>query len=146
MAELDEKLNSILGNPSAMQQIMSLAQSLTAGNGTKQDATTSEGDYTPVSEQAENASQQPDAQPSSMPDLSAILGQLDPNMLQIGTRLIQEYQSDNSRNVALLSALRPFLKEDRRERLDKAVDIARMTRLIRVMLGAFGAKGGEEDV
>ena len=33
MAEFDDKLNSILGNPDAMAQIMQLAQSLGGGGG-----------------------------------------------------------------------------------------------------------------
>ena len=62
-------------------------------------------------------------------------------MLQMGMRLVQEYQGSDDRNAALLAALRPFLKEDRRAKLDRALEIARVTRLIRVALGAMGGKG-----
>lgn len=81
-----------------------------------------------------------------MPDLSALLGNLDPGMLQMGMRLIQEYQGSDDRNAALLSALRPFLREERRAKLDQALQIARITRLIRVALGAIGGKGEDEGV
>ena len=43
--------------------------------------------------------------------------------------------------AASIAALRPFLKEDRRAKLDRALEIARVTRLIRVALGAMGGKG-----
>ena len=78
---------------------------------------------------------------AGQPDLSALLGQIDPGMLQMGMRLVREYQGNDDRNTALLAALRPFLKEDRRAKLDRALEIARVTRLIRVALGAMGGKG-----
>ena len=67
-------------------------------------------------------------------------------MLQIGVQVLREYQSTDDRNAALLSALRPFLREERRARLDRAQQIARMTRLIRVALTAMGRKEEEGSV
>ena len=78
---------------------------------------------------------------AGQPDLSALLGQIDPGMLQMGMRLVREYQGNDDRNTALLADLRPFLEEDRRAKLDRALEIARVTRLIRVALGAMGGKG-----
>ena len=86
----------------------------------------------------------PAPQMPPVPDLSALLGQLDPSMLRLATGLFQEYQGKNDRNVALLAALRPFLKEDRQTKLDKAMELARMTRLIRVALSTFGGKEGRD--
>lgn len=61
-------------------------------------------------------------------------------------QVLREYQSTDDRNAALLSALRPFLREERRARLDRAQQIARMTRLIRVALTAMGRKEEEGSV
>ena len=61
-------------------------------------------------------------------------------------KVLREYQSTDDRNAALLSALRPFLREERRARLDRAQQIARMTRLIRVALTAMGRKEEEGSV
>ena len=61
-------------------------------------------------------------------------------------QVLREYQSTDDRNEALLSALRPFLREERRARLDRAQQIARMTRLIRVALTAMGRKEEEGSV
>lgn len=150
MAEFDEKLNSILGNREAMEQIMSLARSLSGGGGQSEGKSTSHPDgSTSASEgspSSGDASEPKAAAPDSIPDLSSLLGQIDPGMLQMGMRLFQEYQGNDGRNAALLAALRPFLKEDRRVKLDRALEIARVTRLIRVALGAMGGKGGEGRV
>ena len=73
--------------------------------------------------------------------LSQLMGSLDPKMMQLGMRLLQEYQQDDGQNTALLQALRPYLREERRSRLDKAVQIAKMSRLLRVALGSLGGKG-----
>lgn len=142
MAEFEDKLNAILGNQEAMGQIMALARSLSgegaapqpAPEGAQQAGAVIEGESYQVSD-----TPQP-------PDLSALLGQLDPRMLQAGMEIIRQVQSTEDRNAALLNALRPFLKEERRGRLDRALQIARMTKLVRAAIGAFGGKEGAEGV
>ena len=125
MGDFAEKLNSILGDQQAMGQIMALAQSL----GKQSPSDQEEKDTVP--EPAEDAP----------PDLSQLMGNLDPKMVQLGMRLMREYQQDDGQNTALLQALRPYLREERRGRLDKAVQIAKMSRLLRVALGSLGGKG-----
>ena len=80
------------------------------------------------------------------PDLAALMGQIDPQMIQVGMDVIRQVQSTEDRNAALLNALRPFLKEDRQARLDRALRIARTAKLVRVALGALGRKEGGERV
>ena len=135
MAEFEDKLNSILGNEAAMNQIMALARSLS-------------GEQTPPAleppeEKAEETTYAPVVEESEQPDLSAMLGQIDPKMLQMGMDVIRQVQSTEDRNTALLTALRPFLREEKQARLDRAMQIARMTKLIRAALGALGGKEGE---
>ena len=127
VGEFEEKLNSILGDQQAMGQIMALAQSLGKQSASSQE----EGEDHERPEPAQDA-------PS---DLSQLMGSLDPKMVQLGMRLLQEYQQDDGQNTALLQALRPYLREERRSRLDKAVQIAKMSRLLRVALGSLGGKG-----
>ena len=57
--------------------------------------------------------------------------------------VIRQVQSTEDRNAALLNALRPFLREEKQARLDRALRVARMTRLVRVALSALGGKEGE---
>lgn len=135
MAELEEKLNSILGNQEAMNQIMALARSISGGPAE------------PPTRQEEVPAQQPGpAGESDKADGANFLENVDPELLRLGMKLFREYQGNNDRNAALLAALRPFLREERRAHLDRALELARMTRLIRTALSAMGGKGAEEDV
>lgn len=135
MAGFEEQLNSILGNQEAMNQIMALARSLSGepapGPAGQADAPagTEEKPYVPVTPPA--------------PDLSAMLGQLDPNMLRLGMEIMRQVQSAEDRNAALLNALRPFLREERQARMDRAIQIARMAKAVRVALNVLGGKEGE---
>ena len=126
MNDLEEKLESILGNQQAMEQIMSLAQSLGAGNTS----------HTPThnSEPSSGLSV-----PPSLPDALG-LGQLDPQLLTRLVQLVTQSQGNNDARVALLQALRPFIKEQRYEKLDKAIQIARLSRLIRMAVELFRTK------
>ena len=74
------------------------------------------------------------------------LGNLDPRVLQAGMRLLSELNSGDDRRVALLSALRPFVKEERYAKLDRAIQIARLSRVIRVAFTLFKEGGGQEHV
>ena len=120
MAEFEDKLNSILGNQEAMSQIMALARSL-SGEG---------GEPTPAPEEPEGGEER--AAPA--PDLSTLMGQLDPQMLQTGMEILRQVQGTEDRNAALLNALRPFVREERQARLDRALRIARMSWLIRAVM------------
>lgn len=146
MAEFEDKLQAILGDPEAMGQIASLAQALSGGQG---------GEAAPADGAA---AEQPEsgAPPSgeAAPDLSALLGALsggdsplaglDPQLLQTGLRLYAEYSAGDDRKAALLSALRPFVKPERYARLDQAVRIARLARVIRVAFRLFQDRGKED--
>ena len=138
MAEFEEQLNAILGDPGAMGQIMALAQSLQKG--------TAGPEAPPPAAGAETAApaSAPPAPPPPMPENPlAALDKIDPRLLSLGMKVWQEYQRGDDRNTALLTALRPFVREERWARLDKAMQLARMARVIRMALGAFGK--GEED-
>ena len=146
MSELEEKLENILGNPQAMAQIMALAQSLNHG-GPAADAGDGAQPQQPGPSGAAAQPQAPahpqTATSSGAPDggLGSLLGGLDPNMLSAAAGLLGQFNGgDDDRRVALLTALRPFVREQRYARLDKAVQIARLSRLIRSGLDLFRAK------
>ena len=129
MAEFEEKLNSILGDQNAMSQIMALAQSL-SGAGSPPAA------ETPHPEHA--------AAPPA--DMSLGLNQVDPRLLQLGGRILKEYQRGEDKNTALLLALKPFLRQERYAKVDQAIQLARLARVVRVALESMGQTGGEERV
>lgn len=138
MSGFEDKLNAILGNQEAMGQIMALAQSL-GGQEEQASQTEVEGDgYVPVWEPQE----QVPSTAEKLPDLNAVLGNIDPQMMQMGMRLLQEYNRGDDRNAALLTALRPFVKEERFARVDRAIQIARLSRVIRVLFDTMKEKGG----
>ena len=137
MAQLEEQLNQILGNPQAMEQIMSLAQSLSG----KQEEQASE---PPAAEPESEPADQPPAESDTPSPLSALDG-LDPRLLRMGMGLLSEYSAQDDKKTALLAALKPFLKPERQEKMDQAVRIARLTRVIRTALRMFRDRGEEED-
>ena len=153
MSELEEKLEGILGNPQAMAQIMSLAQSLNLGGsgqtpGQGQEADQASGPAAPV--QSESAPAAPPPAPPAAPaglsgglgGMLGALGNLDAGTLSAAAQLMGQFNSggEDDRRVALLAALRPFVKEERYAKLDKAIQIAKLSRLIRSGLELFRAR------
>ena len=136
MVEFDDKLNSLLSNPEAMAQIMQMAQSLSGG-------------------QAQQVPQAPPQQPSPPPPpppvqqaaspggnplaaLSGLTGGMDPAMLTKLLPLIQELGSQNDSNARqLLYALRPYLKPDRQEKIERALQLARLFHLGKKFLSGW---------
>ncbi len=128
MAEFDEKLNSILSNPDAMSQIMQLAQSLGGGGESQPSA--------PPSQQSAPAPQPPG--PPAMDLFSSLTGGLDPGLLTRLLPLIQELggqRESNARN--LLYALRPYLRSDRQEKVERALQLARLFHLGKKFLSGW---------
>lgn len=126
MAEWEEKLEGILSNPQAMEQIMALAKSLEGG-----DTGTSATSAPPPSTSA----------PSM--DISQIMGgmgKLDPKILSIAGKLMSQMGQQDDRRTALLQALRPFVKPERYAKLDKAIQIAKLSVIIRTGLQLFRTK------
>lgn len=121
MDDFEEKLERILSNPQAMEQIMSLAQSL---GGSAPDSDTTAPEESP--------------EPSLTESLG--LGSLDPRMITGMIRLLNQSRDGEHDRVALLQALRPFVREQRYAKLDKAIQIARLSHLIRMALELFRTK------
>ena len=134
MAEFDEKLNSILANPDAMAQIMQLAQSLSGD---------SQGPTPPPPAPA--PPQQPSPRPPAPPPqggtdlLSSLAGGVDPTLLMKLMPLIQELGSQSDSNARqLLYALRPYLKPERQEKVERALQLARLFHLGKKFLSEWG--------
>lgn len=110
MSEMEEKLGSILGNPQLMQQIMTLAQSLGGP---------------PQSEAPAPPEPQP---PPAVPD---------PQMLSALSALASQARVDPQQQK-LLQALTPYLSPQRRQKLEKAMEAARLARAASSFLGSGG--------
>lgn len=121
MAEFDENLNKILGDPNAMSQIMQLAQSLGGGQ----------------------AQSQPQNQPNNPPPPAAPFGGggggMDPQMMARFLPLLQEFGGQQDSNAkALLYALRPYLKPERQNKVERALQLARLFHVGKSFLAGWG--------
>lgn len=139
MAEFDEKLNSILSNPDAMSQIMQLAQSL-GGGGQSAPPPGQTGQQQPPAWSPPPPQQAAPPPPGGGGDLLSSLlgggGGLDPGLLSRLVPLIQELGGDsNARN--LLYALRPYLRQDRQEKVERALQLARLFHLGKKFLSGW---------
>ena len=144
MAEFDEKLNSILSNPDAMAQIMQLAQSLSGDS-----QGTASPQPPPASAPPQQPASAPPVQPFSRPPapppqggadlLSSLTGGMDPTLLMKLMPLVQELESQNDSNARqLLYALRPYLKPERQEKVERALQLARLFHLGKKFLSEWG--------
>lgn len=118
MEDLESTISQILGNPESMAQIMSLAKSL--------------GVTPPPGEEApqESSPQEEPAQESPVSDGS----------LQMMMELMQQFGSTDQREAKLLNALKPYFSQDRQQRIDRALRIAKLSKIAGATLRSFGKK------
>ena len=172
MADWEEKLQSILSNPQAMGQIAALAQSFSQpapapagpdpGGEHGPEGSTPDRDqggdlgaeWVPVSppQEGEENPSAPlfgpgDGQAEGAGPLGALgaLGDLDPRLLRTALGVLAAYRGEDDRKTALLNALRPYLKPERWDKVDQAIRIARLSRVIRTALQLLREEGQEED-
>ncbi len=118
MADFEDQLNAILSNPESMAQIMQLAQSFSA----------------PTSQDTEKESAE-----SGFDLFSAWGDGFDPGLIGKLLPLLKEYgKGQNSNAARLLSALQPFLKEERQAKVDQALQLARIMQIAKVFLKKEG--------
>ena len=98
MDDVNEKLNALLSDPGSMAQIMQLAQQLSGSMG---------GENTPPS---------PPSPPQAVPP-PAPLPAIDPQVIAKYLPLLHELTRDTSQTTQLLYALRPFLKDDKQNKV-----------------------------
>lgn len=146
MAEFDEKLNSLLSNPDAMAQIMQMAQSLSGGG--QQEQASSPPPQSPPAQQsqqdpgfswpAQGQQSQRSAAPGGMDMLSSLTGGMDPKLMMKLLPLIQELGGQQDSNARqLLYALRPYLKPERQEKIERALQLARLFHLGKKFLAGW---------
>ena len=116
MSEMEEKLGAILSNPQMMQQIMSLAQAMSASQPQKQEPT-------------------PPPQPLQ-PTVPAI-PDIDPNLLRSLSSMTRQGGIDQNQQ-ALLKALSPYLSQSRVNKLERAMRAAKMAGLASAFLNSGG--------
>ena len=114
MDDWNEKINSILSDPTQMEKIMEMAKSISGGE----------------TEHADNRS-------TASPDF-------DERIMKIASKLMSEWKSSELTQENLLLTLKPFLKQSRKEALDKAIRMTKMAKAARFAIQEFS--GGEDSV
>lgn len=115
MDEMEDKIGAILNNPQMMQQIMTMAQSLGGQSGA--------------------------AEPPPKREEGEGFPQIDLAMVQKLSGLARRSGIDQ-REKALLQALRAYISSDRVHRLEKAMQAAKMAKIVTSVIGQQGLLGG----
>ena len=116
MEDMEQKLNSILGNPEMMAQIMNMAQAMGANQ--------------------PPAAEKPTPPKPSQTSLPAM--NIDPAMIQKIAGIAQQAGIDKNQQ-SLLRALRPYLNEQRIVKLEKAMRAAKIAGIASTALGGAGS-------
>ena len=126
MAEFDERLNQILSNPDAMAQIARLAQSLNgppvSSSGTPSVPPPVPGNGTPPGNPPPDAAPPPPQVPDNMPPLP------DADTVAKFLPLLRDLGGDSDAR-RLLYALRPYLRPQKQEKIERALRLARLFRV-----------------
>ncbi len=112
MDGFEDMLNSVLSSPEDMEKIMGIAQKLTGGA------------------KAAPAEQKPEPEPD-MPEL-------DPATLSRVMGLLKKLRERDDGKAALIASMKPYVRPERRETLDRAVKVAGIVRVARAAVNEFG--------
>ena len=113
MSELQDKLNSLLSDPAGMAQVVQLAQQLSSTMEPSAAPTPQSGTPTPP----------PSPNP---PPSTALPGGIDLSTVSRFLPVLQALSSDQSHSMQLLNALRPYLKEEKQGKVERAARLARL--------------------
>ena len=111
MSELEERLNAVLSNPQLMQQIASMAQAMGGDS--------------------QNKTPEPVEQPAS------VISGFDPKLLQTLAQTMGQTGIDRNQK-SLLHALSPYLSSYRVQKLERAMQAARLAGAASAFLNAGG--------
>ncbi len=118
MSELQDKLNSLLSDPAGMAQVVQLAQQLSS---------TMDPPAAPPNQAAAPNPGPPPAPPGQSPATpGSLLGGIDLNTVSKFLPMLQALSSDQSHSMQLLNALRPYLKEEKQGKVERAARLARL--------------------
>ena len=117
MSDFEDRLNSILNDPVQMDKITSMAKSLMGGTETPQEPSKKE-----------------------MKKETGVFESFDPAMLGRLTKVVGGMNRNDDKR-ALLEAMKPYLSQGRREKLERAMKLAKMIHMAEI---AFGALGGDD--
>jgi hypothetical protein len=118
MGDFENKINDLLKSPESLEQIMKLARSLSGG------------------EQTENTEGEKQESPKATPQ-SDFGAAFDPQIMGLLGSALKEYGSPSD-TTALILALKPYLKQESRDKVDKAMQIAKLAKVAKTVIPEFG--------
>lgn len=136
MSEFEDRINSILSNPEEMGKIMNLASQFMGGSDKNEEQGAER------SGQSGNASGQSSNAGAGLGSLGALglPGGFDMEMLSKISRLMSQVKG-GSEKTELLRAMGPYLKQERREKMEKAMRFARIAKVAGAALREYGGGG-----
>ena len=129
MSEFEDRINSVLNDPEQMNKIANLAKSLMGGDGQK----TAPGDGGMMGKLGELAKGLSGGGSAGQESPA-----IDPAMLGKIGRLMKAGNTQSSNERALLEAMKPYLTEKRRQKMDRALQLAKLARIARMAMGEMG--------
>ena len=129
MSEFEDRINSVLNDPEQMDKIANLAKSLMGGGAQITDSGDG-GMMGKLGELAKGLSGGGSAGQESPA--------IDPAMLGKIGRLMKAGNAQSSNERALLEAMKPYLTEKRRQKMDRALQLAKLARIARIAMGEMG--------
>ena len=126
MDDFAEKISALLSNPESLEKVKSIASMISNNN-----AETPANDL--LDSQAPNKNESPDG-------LDSLLGNIDPALLLKLTSMLSGGHDKNDPKVHLLTSLRPFLGEERRNSLDTALNLLKFSKIALLFTDGFGKK------
>lgn len=121
MDDLEQKIQSVLSDPEQMQQVLNMARAL--------------GVSIPESEEPKARGQETPPPEQNIPPQAGVDALSEPV-----SQLLQQAGKLEKRQENLLNALKPFLKPNRREKIDRAMQVARLSHLAGYALRSRGEK------
>ena len=122
MSELEDRINSVLGDPAQLERITKLAQSL-MGAQTGPEA-------------GNNSSERESSGPGpALGGMEELFSGLDMESLGKMSRVLSRAGADSGREHALLEAMKPYLSEKRRSKMDRAIKLAKLAKLAGFAMG-----------
>ncbi len=127
MADLSQLLSQVMSNPQMMAQFASLAQSL----GLQDERQENTASFTAAPQEPYNQ------------QAAAVFSPPQPDPAQLMGSLIQMANSmgGDDRQLALIQALKPFVRPERARKLERAVQVARMSRLAEKAIHTLAQNG-----
>ena len=128
---IESKITNMLNDPAAMEKVMAIAKSLGSGAGPAEAHGDDRGkrDLPAVIDGVAPA--------GDAGSLIRMISSMDPKVLNGMSRIIGEYSRPDDDRTRLLHALKPYLREERRGKMDQAVRIVKLAHTAKVAMETF---------